>query len=294
MVTQKKTSSSKKINEQCIGAHVSIAGGLYKAAGRAAAIGGTTMQIFTASSRSWFSKKLTAEEIEKFKEAVKQAGLEHIVSHASYLINIGSPEKSTEKKSVKALIEELERCVALDIPYLVLHPGAHTGSGEEVCLKQIAHNLDVALQAVPGKTIIALEITAGQGTNVGYSFEHLHTIIDLSKEKKRLGVCIDTCHMFAAGYDFTTAENYEAVMKDFLKTVGIRRLKVMHINDSKTPCGSRKDRHESLGKGTIPLTGFKLIMADKRLAKIPKILETPNEELYAEEIALLQKIAQTK
>lgn len=275
-----------------LGAHTSISGGFYKAIEEGEQIGCTAIQIFTKSGRSWFAKKITPEEINKFKETLKNSHIKTVIAHSAYLINLGSPKKETEEKSIAGLKLELERCEQLGIPYLVIHPGAHLKTGEEKCLKQIAKNLDSILKKHDGKTKILLETTAGQGTNVGYKFEHIKEILDLSKEKNKLGVCLDTCHIFSAGYDIGSPKGYKKVMEQFSKIIGIKNLKAIHLNDSKTELNSRKDRHENIGKGTIPISTFKLIMNDKRFEKIPKILETPvkigNE--YYEEIKLLKRM----
>jgi len=277
-----------------VGAHVSIAGGLHKAVERAIALGATTMQIFTKSGRTWFAKKITQEEAERFKQAVKKTKLIGVTAHSSYLINIASINLKTIKKSLTALVEEIQRCELLSIPYLVLHPGSHVGTGEETGIKKIAKNLDRVLKKTSGKTLVLLETMAGQGTNIGYTFEQLREIIDLCEEQKKIGVCLDTCHIFAAGYDINTPEAYENTIKKFTQILGLRRLKVIHINDSKTLCNSRKDRHASLGTGKISPQAFKLIMNDKRLTNIPKILETPEPELYAEEIRMLKNMVSKK
>jgi len=281
----------KQISEALVGAHISIAGGLYKSVERAIEIGCTTMQIFTKSNRSWFGEKIREEEIEKFKEALKNSCLSKIMVHSSYLINIGSGKEDVEKKSISALKHELHRAEQLGIPYLVFHPGAHLGIGEEECIKKIAKNLDNALSESTGETQILLETTAGQGTNVGYKFEHLKDIYDLCKHKKHLGICLDTCHIYVAGYDISTKEKFKKVLDEFKKIVGIKKLKAIHLNDSKTECGSRKDRHANLGNGKISLKTFQEIMQNESLKNIPKILETPDPDKYAKEIEMLKKFA---
>lgn len=276
-----------------IGAHVSISGHFYLAVERALSIGCTTMQIFTKSNRSWFDKPLDPEEVAAFKKAVKESGLARIMVHTSYLINIGAKEESTEKNSVKSLALELERAEALDIPYLVLHPGSHTGAGTESCLKKIAHNLDIVLKKASGETMILIETMAGQGTNVGSTFEEIQQIFELTKNNHLLGVCFDTCHVFCAGYDISTDEGYDEVFKQFDKIIGLKHLKAFHLNDSKTEFNSHKDRHEELGKGNIPTKFFKRLMNDTRFKDIPKVLETPTDpemELYRREIKLLRSM----
>lgn len=271
-----------------VGAHISGAQSLHLAFDRGESIGCTAMQIFTKSNRSWADKPLTQEQIENFITRWKTSSIESVITHASYLINIGSNKPDVEHKAVKALIDEVTRCQQLEIPYLVLHPGSHLGAGEEACIKQIAHNLDKVLDKCDGKTMILLETMAGQGTNIGNTFEQLAAIRSLSEHKNKIGFCLDTCHIFTAGYDLSNEENYKKIIKSFDEIIGLNNLKAIHLNDSKTACGSRVDRHESLGKGQISLKIFEYIMKDKRLADIPKILETPNPELYAQEITFLK------
>ena len=276
-----------------LGAHISIADGLHKAILRGEEIGCTAIQIFTKSSRSWFAKKLSEKEIEKFKKAQKESKqIKMIVAHTSYLINLASSNAVTEKKSITSLAQELERCEELEIPYLVLHPGSHVGQGEEKGIEKIAKNLDKVLSKSKGKTKITLETTAGQGTNLGYTFKQLKKIRSLCKQKSKIVVCLDTCHVFAAGYDFRSPEGYKKVMAEFIKTLGLRSLKVIHINDSKGELGSRVDRHANIGKGKIPRNVFKAIMNDKRLAGVPKILETPIQDPtdYIDEIKMLRRM----
>lgn len=272
-----------------VGAHISGAQSLHLAFDRGELIGCTAMQIFTKSNRSWADKPLTHEQIESFITRWKTSSIESVITHASYLINIGSSKSDVEHKAVKALIDEVKRCQQLEIPYLVLHPGSHLGAGEEICIKQIAKNLDKVFDVCDGKTMVLLETMAGQGTNVGNTFEQLAAIRSQSEHKNKIGFCLDTCHIFTAGYDLSTEENYKKIMKDFDDTVGLDHLKAIHLNDSKTACGSRVDRHESLGKGQIPLKIFELIMQDHHLNDIPKILETPDPELYQNEIEILKK-----
>ncbi len=278
-------------NSLLLGAHISTAGGLDKAAERALSIDATTMQIFTKSNRSWFDNALTHDQITAFKQSITQSGLQSVVTHAAYLINIGSNNPATANTSVASLTQELERCQQLGIPYLVLHPGSHTGAGEVTCIKQIGANLDRVFEKADGTTMILLETMAGQGTNVGYSFEHLRDIIDNCKTKNLVATCLDTCHIFSAGYDISTPESYEQVITQFDTIIGLERLRCIHLNDSKTPFASRKDRHEELGKGSIPLARCNQIVHDKRFASVPKILETPTDpamDLYRREIALLK------
>jgi deoxyribonuclease-4 len=294
ILSQKTTNSRSYVVKKNIllGAHVSIAGGLYKSIERAESIGCTTMQIFTKNNKSWLGKTISKDEADKFKHAVEKSKLSKIMAHTAYLINIGSSKPEVEKKSIDALKHELERAEQLDIPYLVLHPGAHLGAGEEVCIKQIAKNLDKILSKATGRTKILLETTAGQGTNVGYKFEQIKKIRQLCKYKKLIGVCLDTCHIFAAGYKFGNEHDYEDMIKQFSKTIGIKQLKAIHLNDSKTELGEKKDRHGNIFMGKIPKKAFSLIMNDKRLKNVPKVLETPavnGKDMYEEEIRLLRK-----
>jgi|SaaInlLV_10m_DNA_2_1039722.scaffolds.fasta_scaffold00046_41 deoxyribonuclease IV len=274
-----------------VGAHMSIEGGLHKAIERAKKIGCTTMQIFTKNNRSWFAKNISNKEANIFKEHLQKSSLKKIMAHASYLINLGSKNKDVLQKSTTALKKELERCEQLNIPYLIVHPGSHVGLGEEKSIQQIAKTLDLILKTTSGKTKILLETMAGQGTSVAHTFEQLKKTYSLCSQKKNIGICFDTCHVFAAGYDLTSQEQYKKTWAKFKRILGIRLLKAIHLNDSKTELGSKKDRHENLGKGKIPIKIFELIMNDSLLKNIPKVLETPNGEIfYKKEIALLKKM----
>ncbi len=276
---------------QLIGAHTSIAGGFDKAVERAEEIGCTAMQIFTKSNKSYFAKKIDEESVIAFKERLKDSQVKYVMAHSAYLINIGSKNYDTRERSVKSLAHELERIQVIGIPHLVIHPGSHLGAGEEECIEKFADGLDKVFKKVSGDGMILLETAAGQGTNVGYTFKQIRQIYDACHYKKRLGVCLDTCHIFAAGYDIATEKGYESMWKEFKRVVGISRLKAIHLNDSKMACGSKKDRHASLGTGEIPMRTFGHIMRDKSLTKIPKILETPDPDKYADEIQSLKRMA---
>lgn len=276
-------------NNQLVGAHISTAGGLHLAVQRAVDIGATTMQIFTKSNKQWHAAPLDPEEEARFKQAVKESELDGVTTHAGYLINIASSNPEVEKKSIRSLAIELDRCNTLAIPYLVLHPGSHTGSGNEIGVHKIATNLNAILAASIGPTKILLETMAGQGTNLGSTFEQLKKIMSLVTHHTKLGVCLDTCHVFAAGYQLATKKDYESMMQQFDEIIGLKHLLAVHVNDSKFGCGEKKDRHEELGKGKIPLEIFKCLMQDSVLAHIPKILETPEPAHYEQEIALLKK-----
>ena len=258
-----------------LGAHMSISGGINLCIDRAEEIGCTAIQIFTKSNRQWQAKPLDKEDVALFKEKWKKSSVLSIIAHATYLINIGSSDKLLEKKSIEALIMELHRCADLEIPYLVLHAGSYGTTDEESCLQRISDNLDKILEKTPTSTTILLETMAGQGTSVCYSFEQIATVIKNSTHKKRLGVCFDTCHAFAAGYDFGTEKTYHKMWDDFDATIGLNKLKAMHINDSKQGLGCRVDRHTDIGKGKIGLEAFSLIFNDPRFFDTPKVLETP-------------------
>ena len=277
-----------------LGAHMPISYGLNKAITIGESIGCTAIQIFTKSNRSWFSKKITEKEENLFRETFKKSVIyPHVVVHSSYLINLGSPKKDTEQKSITSLIEELERCKQLTIPYLIIHPGSHLHENIEKCIRQIAKNINFVFKKAPGKVQLLLENTAGQGTNIGYTFEQLREIYDQIDDKARIGYCFDTCHAFAAGYDITTKKGYEETWNKFKKILGLNKLKVIHLNNSKGEFNSKIDRHEKIGKGKIPLQTFKMLLKDPTLENVPKILETPiiqNLEEYQEEIEMLKKL----
>ena len=269
MLAKKRTS--------CLGAHMSIAGGFDKAVERGESVGCTAMQIFTKSNRIWHVKHLEPEQVANFQKQLKNSPIEpkNVIAHASYLINIGSSQAVTLKRSIHALREELTRSEELNIPGLVLHPGSATGASEEDCLRTIAQSLDQALEQTPGQTKILLETMAGQGSSVCYRFEQIAEIIKLSSHKRRIGVCVDTCHIFAAGYDISTPATYKKTWAQFDQIIGLDRLHAIHVNDSKKPLGSRVDRHADIGKGEIGLEAFRLLMHDERFVDIPKILEIP-------------------
>lgn len=282
-----------KTNKQLLlGAHISVAGGYEKSFERAASIGCSTMQIFTKSNRQWQAKPITPEQENLFKKTKEKFAIAPLVSHASYLINLGSPDSALRAKSIKALADELKRCSQLGLDYLVVHPGSHLKSGEDACLESIAQSLDAVLENDTGSTMILLETMAGQGSSVCYDFAHIEKIRKLSRHKDRLGVCLDTCHIFAAGYDFRTTQTYQAVWQEFDRIIGLKHLKVIHVNDSKKELGSRVDRHASIGKGEIGQEGFRLLFNDPRFFDTPKILETPEGTLedFARDIATIKKL----
>lgn len=276
-----------------IGAHTSAAGGAHLALLQGKEIGATTVQLFTRNQKRWDAKDLTEEEIELFQETLAETGLSHIMCHDSYLINLGCPNEENLLKSRTAFKKELIRCQGLGITYLNFHPGAALDSSEEACLDLIVESLDsMADLADKGPTRILLEATAGQGSAVGYRFEHLAHIVEKLHKKIPIGVCIDTCHIFAAGYDLRTPEAFEKTLSEFDKIVGLEHLFAFHVNDSKKPLGSRVDRHAPLGEGEIGMECFKLLMQHPKTKYLPKYLETPDgPPLWKKEIALLKTFA---
>jgi deoxyribonuclease-4 len=273
-----------------IGAHVSSSGGVENAPLNAHKIGATGFALFTKNQKQWHAKPLSAESIFMFKKNSAELGFppESILPHDSYLINLGHPDDEQLKKSKKAFLDEAKRCEQLGLKALNFHPGSHLKLiTEQECLCRIAQSINETLDQTEN-FIAVIENTAGQGTNLGFKFEQLATIIEKITQPERVGVCLDTAHSFAAGYDVSSEEGFEQTINRFSELVGLSKLKGMHLNDSKKGLGTRVDRHESLGKGLIGWTPFKLIMKDKRFENIPLILETPNPEIWAEEIAELK------
>lgn len=267
------------------GSHLSIAGGYEKAVYHAAELGMDTVQIFTKNNNQWRAKKLTEEDCEKFRTAVKETGIRTPCAHDSYLINLASPDLELFQKSVGALTVELERAEALGLAGVVMHPGSHVKDTPENGLKRIAEGIDVVHKSTVGfKCQLWLETTAGQGTNLGYQFEHLRDIIQQVQEPERLSVCVDTCHIFAAGYPLITEDEYKATFQQFDEIVGIERIRAFHLNDSKKPLGSRVDRHEHIGEGELGLEPFRHVVNDPRFAEIPMYLETKKEDRKGEEM----------
>jgi deoxyribonuclease-4 len=278
-----------------IGAHQSISGGIYRAFERGASIGCRTLQVFTKMPNQWHAKPLTDEDVASYKTAQRKSRIKPVLAHDCYLINLCAVDKSLLRKSRNSFVGELVRCEMLGIPFLNFHPGAHKGAGEAEGIKRIVESLNIAHEKTKGyKVKSVLETTAGQGTAIGWRFEQLRAIIDGVEEPKRMAVCIDTCHIFAAGYDLRTEGSYYETMADFEQVIGLDRLAAVHVNDSKNVLGSRVDRHEHIGKGAIGEDGFRWIMQDKRLQKIPKILETPKGEDLEEDranLAVLGRLA---
>ena len=272
-----------------VGAHVSASGGVENAPLNAAKIGARAFALFTKNQRQWVAKPLTPESINAFRQNMSQAGFapEQVLPHDSYLINLGHPDKEALQKSRNAFLDEMQRCQQLGLKLLNFHPGAHLNKcSEDESLSIVADSINWALAQTESVTAV-IENTAGQGTTLGYSFEHLATIIDMVEDKSRVGVCLDTCHAFTAGYDLRTSDACEATFTKFDKVVGFKYLRGMHLNDSKPDLGSRVDRHDSLGKGKLGLDVFRYIMNDPRFNTIPLVLETIDESLWSEEIQLL-------
>lgn len=273
-----------------IGAHVSASGGVENAPVNAANIGANAFALFTKNQRQWVAKPLTEESILAFKENCARFGFDpdYILPHDSYLINLGHPEEEALEKSRAAFLDEMQRCEQLGLKLLNFHPGSHLNKiSIEESLDRIAESINLTLSKTTG-VIAVIENTAGQGSNLGNEFWHLKHIIDRVEDKSRVGVCIDTCHTFTAGYDLENADSYEAVWKEFDEVVGLNYLKAIHLNDSKKALGTKVDRHDSIGKGFLGIEFFKRFMQDPRFDNMPVILETPDEEIWKDEIELLR------
>ena len=276
------------------GAHVSASGGVDNAPRNAAEIGATAFALFTKNQRQWAAPALTAEQIDAFRTACEQYGYTaaQILPHDSYLINLGHPEKENLEKSRASFLHEMERCQMLGLDRLNFHPGSHLKKiSEEESLALVAESINIALEKTEGVTAV-IENTAGQGSNLGYAFWHLAYIIDRVEDKSRVGVCLDTCHSFAAGYDLSTEEGCDKVFEEFEREVGFKYLRGMHLNDAMKVLGSRVDRHMPMGEGYLGITPFRYIARDARFDDIPLILETPDESRWAEEIAMLKSFAE--
>lgn len=277
-----------------VGAHVSASGGVFNAPINAAKIGAKAFALFTKNQRQWVAKPLDEQTIAKFKEELEKAQIlpKHVLPHDSYLINLGHPEIEKRQKSLDAFIDELERCKLLGLDRLNFHPGSHLKQiSEDNCLELISESMNEALRQSSDVKLV-VENTAGQGSNLGYKMEHLAYLMQNSIDKSRVGVCIDTCHLFTAGYDFRSLKTYNETMKKFDTIVGFEYLMGMHLNDSKPDLGSRVDRHDSIGKGKLGLETFKFIMNDERIDDIPMILETIDESIWHQEIELLYSLIQ--
>lgn len=274
------------------GSHLSVAGGFTKAIDAAVALGCDTVQIFTKAPSQWRGRAIGADEAKAFRAALKKSKLKLPLAHDSYLINLAAPDPGLQRRSIDAFVDEVQRAELLGLAYLVMHPGAHVGSGEPAALKQAVAALDEVIARTGGVEVkILIEATAGQGTTLGWKFEHLRTVLRGVRTPARLGVCLDTCHIFAAGYALSPAAEYRKTMHEFDQVVGMKWLKAWHLNDSKKPLGSRVDRHEHLGQGCIGREAFGLIVNDRRFAKLPMILETAKEDdMDVVNLALLRKL----
>ena len=282
-----------------LGAHKSIAGGVDRALDRGRETGCDALQMFVKSSNQWRARPLSEEEIEAFHEKKSAYRDDFLMAHSSYLINIASPEKEQARKSIHALVIEIERCAVLGIPYLVLHPGSHRGTTEEEGIVRIASRLsEVFLKTSGTDVMVLLETTSGTGDNIGYRFEHIASIMDRVEETERTGCCYDTCHSFAAGYDIRTRESYQKTFSEFDRIIGFKKLKAFHLNDSKHGLGSRKDRHQHIGEGEIGKEGFSFLVNDQRFMEIPMVLETPKDrddlEFDRKNLALLRSMRRSR
>jgi deoxyribonuclease IV len=280
-----------------LGAHQSIAGGVEKALERGQEAGCDTIQIFVKNPNRWQSKPLAEENIAAFKQAMIDTGIAPVFAHAQYLVNLATPDNELWQKSVEALVDDLERCEQLGLPGLVVHPGSHMGSGEETGIARIAAALDEVHRRLPGYQVqVWLETTAGQGDHLGYTFEQLRSMIAAVQEPERLGICFDTAHAFAAGYELRNPEGYAATWLEFDGVLGLDRLKAVHLNDSKTELGSRVDRHEHIGQGLLGLEAFRLLLNDPRFFGLPMTLETEKGPDLAEDkenLAILRSLIQS-
>ena len=283
-----------------LGAFMSTAGGYYRALLAGAEVGCECVQLFTKNNNRWQAKPLTEDDVLRFKQAMDETGIHHTLSHASYLLNLASPKMDLRKKSIEGLIIELQRADALGIPHVVFHPGSYTTSTAEEGLQAIAESLNVVLQKTEKlDTTPLLENTAGQGTNLGYRFEHLAAIIEQVRWPERVGVCIDTCHAFAAGYPLASPHEYKQTVRQMDQTFGLAKIKAFHVNDSKYPLGARKDRHEHIGEGEMGLQPFRNLVNDRRFQKIPMYLETERgerngQDLTAMDLATLRSLIKKK
>lgn len=274
-----------------LGAHVSIAGGVHKAIERGAEHGCTAIQIFVKGNTRWDFPPLDALEVKMFKQGRRHSTVKCVIAHGIYLINLASTDRLVRERSIADVVDELQRCEALGVDALVIHPGAHGGAGTEAGIRNVARALDTIFEQVgKGRCQLLLETTAGQGTALGATFDELRSILDQTKHRRRLGVCLDTAHVFAAGYDLRTSEGYDALWRDFDTILGRGLLRAIHLNDSKGRCGSRLDRHEHLGKGLIGAQAFRRLLSDPTLRGVPMVTETPNSP-DAQEIRWLFKLA---
>ncbi|HET9332658.1 MAG TPA: deoxyribonuclease IV [Gemmatimonadota bacterium] len=279
-----------------LGAHMSTAGGLHTAFERGDALGCTAIQIFTSSPRQWRGRDLSQRDVEAFRAAWEASSCRECFAHDIYLTRLGTRDPAILGRSRTAFAHEIRTCQRLGLSALVMHPVGDVDADERAVLDRVAASLDAVFEAVPDEgTLVLLETTAGQGANVGYRFEQLARIIERVEQSDRLGICLDTCHVFAAGYDISTEAGWKSMMTELTKTVGLERIRAVHLNDSQKPCGSRVDRHEHIGRGRIGEAAFRRVMRDRRLKGVPKVLETPKEnDMDAVNLALLRKLAKAK
>jgi deoxyribonuclease-4 len=274
-----------------LGAHMSISGGVDKAFDRGEQVGCDAMQIFTKNSNQWQAAPLSDDSVERYHRRQMETGITPVVAHSSYLLNLASPSDELWEKSINALVVELQRCELLAIPYLVIHPGSHMGSGEETGTRRIAQALNTAHSRLPDVRVkVALETTSGQGDHLGYRFEQIAAMIKGTEAGDRLAVCFDTCHALTAGYDFRTPEGYADVFRRFAEIIGLERLTVFHLNDSVKDAGSRRDRHAHIGEGFVGLEGFRRLLNDPRFERVPMLLETPKSEDMHEDVENLARL----
>ncbi|MFC1806199.1 deoxyribonuclease IV [Planctomycetota bacterium] len=263
-----------------LGAHMSIQGGLHRAIERGEKVGCTALQLFTRNNLQWVAPPLAADAIARFRDAWAASSIGPIVAHANYLINLASPDRTLRRRSLDGLLLDLRRAAAMGVPWLILHPGNHMGAGEEAGLRRVADLAARALDAIADLPVgLLLENTAGQGTALGHRFEHLAWLLDaIDAPAARLGICLDTCHLHAAGYDLRTPRAYRRTLRDFDRLIGLSRLHAIHVNDAKGPLGSRLDRHAHIGRGTLGLAAFRSLLRDRRLRCVPKVIETPKKD----------------
>jgi len=284
-MSSSKSKFENRESKILLGAHMSIGGGVYRAIERSRSIDCTAMQIFVKNNMQWFARPLERAEIAAFLDHAQRKELHTVFAHANYLINLAATNPQFHTNSLRALAEELVRAHQLELPFLVMHPGAHLGAGEEAGVEKIVASIDAVWAVIPKvKTKIALETTAGQGSCLGDRFEQIAAIIENVREPERLCVCLDTAHVFAAGYDIGSEPGVKKMFREFDRVIGLDRLAALHLNDSKTALGSRVDRHEHIGKGKIGLPAFRFIMRDRRFRKIPKVLETPKGKELKEDV----------
>lgn len=272
-----------------LGTHVSTSGGVSQAPARGLAVGVHAIQLFAKNNNQWLGKIPDATEVEKFKAERKRCEIQVAFSHAGYLINLASPDEKNHSQSLKSMQMELELAEIYGLDFIVLHPGAHVGSGEAVGTAKIIQSLNHLFEkTAPSKVPILLETTAGQGSAIGYKFEQLAALIDGVKDKKRIGICLDSCHVFAAGYDLRTAKDYAATWKEFDRTIGLKKLRAIHLNDSKKDLGSRVDRHDHIGAGCLGVEAFRHFMNDPKLQELPMVLETPKDDPIQDDLKNLK------